>query len=255
MAELFPAVNWGHTQNSRAIFFLSKDPAKTMGYLYNPLVLKFFGEKNLPQICILSFTENESLQIKWSITTKILKIHNYVLPLVSSLRWQSNQRSMRLKTNKQTQSMRKNLGTVSCFNPGNLPWSINLCCFVPHESVPYYWTFLSSVEALDGFKGSYKTSENRKPHEKSDCWLCLFLSRFGVGQTMQPRLSEGGCRSSVMYCYVDSVTVKNWKWNFLFTILSKLFFYIRHMFLTKIEPNIPTSRFCDCYQKKLYYHI
>ena len=27
------------------------------------------------------------------------------------------------------------------------------------------------------------------------------------------------------------------------------------MFLPKIEPNIPTSRFRDCYQKKLYYHI
>ena len=73
MAELFPALNWGHMQNSRAIFCLSKDPAKTVGYLYNPLVLKFFWEKNLPQICILSFTENESLQIKWSITTKDIK--------------------------------------------------------------------------------------------------------------------------------------------------------------------------------------
>ena len=27
------------------------------------------------------------------------------------------------------------------------------------------------------------------------------------------------------------------------------------MFLTKIEPNIPTSRFRDFYQNKLYYHI
>ena len=154
-----------------------------------------------------------------------------MLPLFSSRRWQNNQRGMRLKTNKQTNKLSLWVKTlVSWFSPGNLPWSINLCCFVPHESAPYYWRFLSSVKDLDGFKGFYKTSENRKPHEKSDCWLSLFLSRFGVGQTMQPWLSEGGCRSSVMYCYVDSVTVKNWKWNFLFTILSKLFFYKTYVF-------------------------
>ena len=229
MAELFPAINWDHTQNSRAIFCLSKDAAKAMGYLYNPFVLKFFGEKKLPQICILSFTENESLQIKLSITAKDTK-NTCFLYLVHVGDKIIKEVCVWKQTNKQTQSMRKNLGTVSCFNPGNLPWSINLCCFVPHESAPYFWRFLSSVEALDGFKSFYKTSENIKPREKSDCWLSLFLSRFGVGQKMQPWLSEGGCRSSVMYCYVDSVTVKNWKWNFLFTILSKLFFYKTYVF-------------------------
>ena len=166
-----------------------------MGYLCNPLVLKFFGEKNLPQISILSFTENESLQIQWSITTKNIK-NTCFLYLVDVGDKIIKQVCVWKRTNKQTQSVRKNHGTVSCFNPGNLPWSINLSCFVPHESVPYYLRFLSSVKALDGFKGFYKTSENRKPHEKSDVWLSLFLSRFGAGQTMQPWLSEGGCRSS-----------------------------------------------------------
>ena len=39
-----------------------------MGYFYDPEII--LGEKFATKICILSFTKNESLKMKWSITTK-----------------------------------------------------------------------------------------------------------------------------------------------------------------------------------------
>ena len=78
---------------------------------------------------------------------------------------------MCFNTNKQTLCLCKKLGTVSCFNPGNLQRSINspkkdtsyncryCLVFVPHQSAPYYWRLVSSVKALDGLRLFIKTSE------------------------------------------------------------------------------------------------
>ena len=100
-----------------------------------------------------------------------------------------------------------------------------LSCFCTPSICPFLLKVGVFSQGFRWIKAFYKTSENRKPREKSDCWRSMFLSRFEVGQKMQPWLSGGGkCRSSVMYCYVVPVTVKNGRWSSFFTILSKLFY-------------------------------
>ena len=116
---------------------------------------------------------------------------------------------------KQTNKLRLcvKLGIVSCFNPGNRGTIINKftderyfilllwSCFCTPSYLPLTIKHYCASQGFRLIKAFYKTSENRKPREKSDCWRSMFLSHFGVGQKMQPSLSGGGkCRSSVMYC-------------------------------------------------------
>ena len=136
-------------------------------------------------------------------------------------------------------SVHKKLGTVSCFNPANLQWSINspkkdtsyngrFCLvFVPHQSAPYYQRLVSSVKALDGLR--------------------LFIKQVKTGNLVRSRTVDVPCffhalelarrcsHGSVVEENADSpwctakLSLKLWKiereTNFLLLMLSKLFFY------------------------------
>ena len=128
-----------------------------MGYFYNPEVS--LGEK---------FATNMHTNFcwKWKLTNQVKHYNKrYNACFLDIIHVDSKKIIKQVCVLKQTDKLcacvREKLGTVCCFNPGNLQWSINSpkkdtsyncrCClvFVPHQSAPYYWRLVSSVKALD----------------------------------------------------------------------------------------------------------
>ena len=119
-------------------------------------------------------------------------------------------------------------------------FKIILCLvFVPHQSAPYNWRLLSSVKALDGLKLFIKQVKTENLVWSRTVDVPCFFHFLELARRCSH--GSGKWRSSVMYSFVLSVNVKNWKWNSLFTILSKLFFYKTYVFLTQIKVNILAS--------------
>ena len=127
-----------------------------MGYFYNPEII--LGEK---------FATNLHIKFcwKWKLTNQVKHYDACFLYLIhAESKKIIKQVCVLTQTNKLCACVRKKLGTVSCFNPGNLQRSINspkkdtsyncryCLVFVPHQSAPYYERLVSSVKALDGLR-------------------------------------------------------------------------------------------------------
>ena len=135
-------------------------------------------------------------------------------------------------------SVRKKLGTVSCFNPGNLQWSVNspkkdtsyncryCLVFVPHQSAPFFWRLVSSVKALDGLRlFTWQVKTGNLVRSRTVDVPCFFhalelAGRCSHGSVVKENADSPWCTAKL--------SLKMWKiereTNFLLLILSKLFF-------------------------------